>query len=374
MDKETLLTDSRVDGLARLLVNYCVAARPGDWVLIRADLGARPLVERIHACVLAAGSHATVLYHDEELEESFYRGANADQLRWLSPVDALLAAQVDARIVVRAPANTRALTSVDPAAQRTHQLAQKPLSDQYRDRSAAGSHRWVLTNFPCAALAQEADMSLREFEDFVYAATFADQPDPVEAWQRVHDEQQRLVDWLAGKSEVVVRGPNVDLRLTIAGRSFVNSDGRRNMPSGEIFTGPVEESVEGWVRFNYPAIRGGREVEGVEFTFAQGRVVTARAAKNEAYLLSQLDSDAGARYLGEFAIGANYRIQRFTKNILYDEKIGGTMHIALGAGYPETGSRNTSSIHWDFICDLRKDSEIWVDRELVYKDGRFVIG
>jgi len=367
------LFDLRVDNLARLLVNYCVATRRGDWVLINADLNAQPLVERVYAHVLDAGANATVVYNDEQLSEHFYRHAGEEQLRWVSPLDEMLAERVDARIVVRAPANTRSLTGVDPAAQRIHQQALKPVADRYRQRAAAGEHRWTLTNFPCSALAQEADMSLREFEDFVYAATYADQPDPVAAWQAIHDRQQRLVDWLTGKSEVVVRGPNVDLRLSIAGRTFVNSDGRRNMPSGEIFTGPVEESVEGWIRFSYPAIRGGREVDGVEFTFAQGRLVAAKAAKNEAYLLSQIDSDAGARYLGEFAIGTNHQIQRFTKNILYDEKIGGTLHVALGAGYPETGSRNDSSIHWDFICDMRVDSEIWVDGELFYQNGKFTI-
>jgi aminopeptidase len=306
------------------------------------------------------------------LEEAFYRTASAAQLRWRSPVDELLAARVDARIVIRAPGNTRALTGVDPRT--THHTSsprsRSPTATATAPRPAPTAGRDQLS---LPALAQDADMSLADFADFVYAATYADQPDPVAAWQAVHDRQQRLVDWLAGKSEVVVRGPHVDLRLSIAGRTFINSDGKRNMPSGEIFTGPVEDSVEGWVRFTYPAIRGGREVDGVELTFAQGKVVKAQASKNEAYLLSQLDSDAGARYLGEFAIGTNYQIQRFTKNILYDEKIGGTMHVALGAGYPETGSRNESSIHWDFICDMRTDSEIWVDGELFYKNGQFTI-
>lgn len=368
-----ILSDPRIDNLARLLVDYCIATRAGDWVLINADLGAQPLVERIYAHVLGAGGHPTVLYQDEHLAEIFYRSAGEKQLQWLSPTDEVLAERVDARITVRAPANTRSLTGVDPAAQRTFQKAQRPLTDRYRQRSAAGEHRWTLTNFPCPALAQEADMSLREFEDFVYAATYADQPDPVVAWKAIHDRQQRLVDWLVGKSDVIVRGPHVDLRLSIAGRTFINSDGKRNMPSGEIFTGPVEDSVEGWIRFSYPAIRGGREVDGVELRFEQGRVVSAKANKNQAYLHSQLDSDDGARYLGEFAVGTNYQIQRFTKNILYDEKIGGTMHVALGAGYPETGSRNESSIHWDFICDMRTESEILVDGELFYKDGQFTV-
>ena len=216
-------------------------------------------------------------------------------------------------------------------------------------------------------------MSLLEYEDFVYGATFADQPDPVQCWQEIHETQQKLIEWLAGKEQVVVRGPNIDLSLSIAGRTWMNSDGRRNMPSGEIFTGPVEDSVNGWVNFTYPAIRQGREVEGVRLKFEAGKVVDARAEKNEEYLISQLDSDPGARYLGEFAIGTNYKIQRFTKSILFDEKIGGTLHMAVGAGYPETGSKNRSSVHWDFICDMRQESEVWVDDELFYKNGEFQV-
>jgi aminopeptidase len=178
---------------------------------------------------------------------------------------------------------------------------------------------------------------------------------------------------LVGRKQVIVRGPNADLTLSIEGRKFINSDGRRNMPSGEIFTGPVEDSANGWVKFTYPAITGGREVEGVELHFENGEVVKASAEKNEKYLLTMLDSDSGSRYLGEFAIGTNYKIEKFTKSILYDEKIGGSFHMAIGAGYPETGSLNKSSIHWDFICDLRDNSEIFVDGVLFYKNGLFQI-
>lgn len=365
--------DPRVSRLGELLVNYCVALKPGDWVLIRGDLAAQPLVEAVFSQALAAGAHPTVLWTDENLDETLFAQATDAQLQWISPLERELAERVAARITIRAPQNTRALSGVNPHRQRLHQNAQRPLQDLYRDRAAAGTHRWVVTNFPTAALAQEADMSLPAFEDFVYAATFVDQPDPVACWQAQRERQQHLVDWLAGKSQVTVRGPNVDLRLSIAGRTFVNSDGRRNMPSGEIFTGPVEDSAEGWIKFTYPGIRGGREVDGVELVFERGRVVHASATKNEEYLLSQLDSDAGARHLGEFAFGTNYQIQRFTKSILYDEKIGGTIHLALGAGYPETGSRNESSVHWDFICDMRHASEVLVDGELFYRDGQFTI-
>lgn len=366
--------DARTARLAQLLVEYCTAVRPGDWVLVRSDLPGLPLAEQVVEQVLAAGGHPTVQLWSETLDEIVLKHARDEQLRWLSPVDDMLAQRVDARIVIRAAANTRSLSGVNPARQQILQNTQRAVTQAYMQRAAAGIHRYCLTIFPCHAYAQEADMSLAEYTDFVYSATYADQPDPAACWRAVHDRQQGLVDWLIGKSQVSVQGPNVDLKLSIAGRSFVNSDGKRNMPSGEIFTGPVEDSVEGWIKFAYPALRGGREVENVELVFEQGRVVHARAGKNEAYLLSQLDSDAGARYLGEFALGTNEQIQRFTKNILFDEKIGGTMHIAIGAGYPETGSRNRSSVHWDFICDMRHDSEIRVDGELFYQNGKFCDG
>jgi len=169
-----------------------------------------------------------------------------------------------------------------------------------------------------------------------------------------------------------LRGPNVEMTLSIKGRRFSNSTGIFNMPDGEIYTGPVEDSVNGWVKFTYPAIYQGVAVEGAELTFNRGRVERAQADKNRDYLVKMLESDEGARHIGEFAIGTNFDIHKFTGNILFDEKIGGTFHMALGAGYPETGSKNKSSIHWDMICDMRTDAEITVDGDLLYKNGQFV--
>jgi aminopeptidase len=367
------MVDPRMTKLAETLVHYSAGVQPGEWVLINGHVLALPLVNEVVRLVLQAGGNPTVMLNSEEIEETILRAAGEEQLRWVSPVETLLDERVDVSIGIRAAHNTRALTGVDPRKQQLRQTARRESMRAFMQRAAAGSLRWVVTQYPCQAYAQDADMSLREYADFVYAATFADQPDPVGCWRAIHDTQQRLVDWLKGKRQVAVRGPNIDLTLSIDGRTFVNSDGKRNMPSGEIFTGPVEDSVNGWVKFSYPAIRAGREVEGVELEFKDGKVVAARARKNEDYLLSQLDSDAGARYLGEFAIGTNTGIQRFTKSILYDEKIGGTLHMAVGAGYPETGSLNRSSIHWDFICDMRVDSQILVDGELFYKNGQFQV-
>ncbi|MFN2203156.1 MAG: aminopeptidase [Caldilineaceae bacterium] len=367
------MTDPRITRTADLLVNYCTSVQPGDWVLVSGHVGALPLVQETVAAVARAGGNPTVVIDADEVPEALLRNASDTQLAWVSPLDEVMANGLDVRIGIRAATNTRTLTGIDPERQQIYTSARRKYTGTYMERSASGEHRWVVTLFPCPAYAQEADMSVSEYEDFVYAATFADQADPVARWHAVHDRQQELVEWLAGKNDVQVKGPNIDLTLSISGRTFVNSDGKHNMPSGEIFTGPVEDSVNGWVRFSYPAIRDGREVEGVELEFKDGKVVRASAEKNEDYLIRQLDTDAGARFLGEFAVGTNYQIQRFTKSILFDEKIGGTVHMAVGAGYPETGSKNKSSVHWDFICDMREDSEIIVDGELFYRNGQFQI-
>lgn len=367
------MADPRTVRLANLLVDYCTSVKPGDWVLVRAHVVALPLAEEVVRQVAQAGGHPTVLLSSENLDEALLNSASVEQLDWAAPIDALLAEKVDVAINIDAASNSRVLTAIPAEKAQVFQRARRRYQQTTMQRAADGDYRWTYTLFPCNAHAQEADMSLRDFEDFVYSATAADQTDPVQHWRAVHTRQQRLVDWLKGKSQVTVRGPNVDLSLSIAGRTFINSDGHRNMPSGEIFTGPVENSANGWIRFTYPAIRGGREVEGVELTFVDGEVVTATARKNEEYLRSRLATDAGARYLGEFAVGTNDGIRRFTKNILFDEKIGGTMHLAVGAGYPETGSLNRSAVHWDFICDMRTDSEIVVDGELFYRNGRFLL-
>lgn len=367
------MSDPRIVKLADILVNYSTEVKPGEWVYIRGGIESIPLLTEVVSHVVRAGGHPTIDLTADDLEEAFLSEATKEQLEWTSPLNEIYAEKIDVRIVARSVSNTRSLTGIDPSKQSLFQSSQRPMRKRWMDRTAAGTHRWVGTLFPCVAYAQEADMSLREYEDFVYGATFADQPDPVKCWHDIHDMQQKLVDWLVGKEKIEVRGPNIDMTLSMKDRVWINSDGKRNMPSGEIFTGPVEDSVNGWVKFTYPAIRDSREVEGVELEFKDGKVVSARAQKNESYLLDQLESDAGAKYLGEFAIGTNYQIQRFTKSILYDEKIGGTLHMALGAGYPETGSKNDSSVHWDMICDMRQNSEIVVDGELFYKNGEFQV-
>jgi len=242
----------------------------------------------------------------------------------------------------------------------------------FLERSARGELKWCGTLYPTQSSAQEADMSLSEYQDFVYGAGKLDLPDPVSAWKDQGKRQDELVRWLHSRREVVIKGRDVDVTLSIKGRGFINACGKKNFPDGEIFTSPVEDSVNGWVRFAYPGIYAGREVGDIELWFEDGKVVKEKAGKGQELLTTLLNTDGGARYLGEWGIGTNYDIQRFTKNMLFDEKLGGTIHFALGFGFSEIGSQNRSSIHWDMLCDMR-DSEVAVDGELFYKDGKFAV-
>lgn len=368
-----MMSDPRVQKLADLLVNFSVAVQPGDKVLLRSNLGAMPLLTASYRAVIQAGGHPVVAYFDDSLTEILLKEGNDAQIDFVDDARQLILETFDCLIGIRGATNTRALTGVDPSRQQRLSAAGRGIQETIMRRTAVGEFRWVATLFPTEAYAQDADMSLAEYEAFVYGACHVDKADPVAVWRERAQWQQKLVDWLAGKQQMKVQGTNVDLTLSINGRTFVNDHGRANMPGGEIFTGPVEQSVNGWVRFSYPAIHEGREVEGIELCFEEGKVVQASARKNEPFLLSVLDTDPWARYLGEFAIGTNEGIDRFTRSILFDEKIGGTIHMALGAGYPQTGSLNQSAVHWDMICDMRDGGQIWVDGELFYENGRFLI-
>jgi len=367
------MTDLRVEKLADVLVDYSAAVEAGDKVAIHGDTLAEPLLKAVYAKVLEAGGHPLLLPSLPGTDSLLYQLGSDEQLQHIPEPMRLIVETYDVRINIRGAANTKALSNVDPSRMVLRNRAQTELMKTFMQRSASGALRWVSTLFPTNAYAQDAQMSLREYEDFVYGACMPDLDDPVAYWEQFSAWQQQIVDWLKGKEQVHVVGPGTDLALSIAGRRFINSDGKHNMPSGEVFTGPVEESVSGHVTFSYPAIHQGREVTGVQLWFEEGKVVKASAEKNGAFLLETLDTDEGSRYLGEFAIGTNEGIAQFTSQILFDEKINGSFHVALGAGYPETGSKNESAIHWDMICDLRDGGQIWVDDELLYENGTFAI-
>lgn len=363
--------DPRVEKLAQILVDYSANIKPGDRVAIEATTAAEPLVRAIYARVLERGGHPALLLDLPDQDEILFAKASDEQLDSIPPFRKLAYDQFESRIRIASATNPRALSHVDPARQRRRQKALAPILEAQMRRGAEGAFKWVSTLFPTEGYAVEAEMSLHAFEDFVYHACHADQGDPVAYWKKVKESQARIIERIEGHHQVVLRGPNVDLTLSIKGRKFVNGCGTHNMPDGEIYTGPVEDSINGWVNFSFPAIYNGVMVEGVELTFTNGKVVQAKAAKNQAFLLEMLEADPGARYVGEFAIGTNMEVDRFSHNILFDEKIGGSFHMALGAGYPETGSKNKSIIHWDMICGMQEDAEIVVDGEVIYRNGQF---
>ncbi len=367
------MSDSRLEKLAELLVYYSVSVRPGDRVAIQGGTQAEPLLLAVYAEVLKAGGHPLLLPELPEANELFYRYASEAQLQHVSAVEKLIRETFEVMIQIDATPSTRALNQIDSARLARRAQARAGLSHTLMQRTARGELRWVYTLFPTHGYAQDTDMSLREFEDFYYQACMPDPHDPIGYWRRVAAEQDKIVAWLQGKQTVHVKAPESDLRLSIAGRPFINCAGTFNVPDGEVFTAPVEDSVAGHVSFSYPAIYRDKEVAGVRLWFEAGRVVRATAEKNEDLLLATLDTDEGARRVGEFAIATNAGITRFTRQILFDEKIGGSFHLALGASYPESGGVNESAIHWDMICDLRAGGEIWVDDELFYRNGKFLI-
>jgi aminopeptidase len=369
------LTDERVRRWAATLTHYCLDVQPGEVVVINSTPLAEPLVRATYREILQAGGHPIVNVALPSLAGVLLTEGSDEQIAWRSPVSDVLAHEIDKRLNIAASPNPLALANVDPAKQA---LANRPPQIGGATKRAQGKATtkkigWCGTLWPTEGYAQLAGMSLDEFEEFVCAACFLNDPDPAARWIALGAQQQRYVDWLKGKERVRIKADGVDLSLGIAGRVFINSDGKRNFPSGEFFTGPVEDSVEGEIRFDMPSARDGRVVRGVRLRFEGGRAVEASAGEGEAYLLRMLDLDEGARRLGEFAFGNNFGIARGIINTLYDEKIGGTIHMALGESYPETGGVNHSAIHWDFIRDLRQGGEVWVDDTLFLKDGRFVV-
>jgi aminopeptidase len=367
--------DIRIERWARTIVAYCLQVNAGQTVALQASPLAQPLIEAVYHELLTVGAYPLPLISLDSLDEMLLREGSADQLRHVPLLLEGFADRVDARLAIGAAANTRALSSIDPERLALRHEAQGRLRQrlQSREPEKADQHRWCLTLYPTQGYAQDAGMSLHEFEEFVFEACFLNDADPAARWQELSGQQQRLVDWLNGRRSVHVRAEGTDLRLSIEGRRFINSDGRRNFPSGEVFTSPVEESLEGEITFDVPSSVGGRAVEGVHLVFERGRVVEASAQQGGDYLERMLHLDERACYAGEFAFGNNWRIQRPTRHILFDEKIGGTIHLALGASYPEAGGLNRSALHWDLICDLRKGGEVLVDDVLFLKDGKILV-
>jgi aminopeptidase len=366
------MTDPRIDAWARTLVNYSTGVKPGDVVSIEGDVACRPLLRAIYRETLRAGGLPAVVPRFSEFNADLLTIGSDDQLAWISPIDQWSRGEADVYIRVLGEQNTKTLSGIDPERQIARKRSIGPLLQTMLAREASDELRWSLTLYPTDAYAQDAEMSTADYTEFVFAACKLGTDDPAAAWRQQSATQQRLLDWLSGKKEIRIRGRDTDLHLSAAGRTWINCDGTKNFPDGEIFTGPLEDATDGHIRFSYPVVTDGREIHDVRLRFEAGRVIDASASQGEAYLQEMLDADEGARRLGEFAFGTNFDITRFTKNILFDEKIGGSVHMALGAGYLNSGSVNESAIHWDLICDLRNGGVVEVDGEPFLRDGRYL--
>jgi aminopeptidase len=367
------MPDPRVSKLAKVLINYSLGIKPSQKLRIFANPIANELTLSAYEEAIKAGAHVFIEQPLEEASEIFFKYATDEQLDFVSPVRKLVVETFDADLRIDASPNRRMLSGVDPRRMARNAKARAGLMKTSMTRTAKGEYHWCLTVYPNNANAQDADMSLRDYTEFVFKAGMLNEEDPAQYWQEEGKRQKKLVEWLKGRNSVVLKGSNIDMTLSIKDRTFIPCDGKYNFPDGEIFTGPVEDSTNGWVRFRYPAIYLGQEITDIELKFENGKVVKETANKNQELLTSTLNTDEGARHLGEWGIGTNYGITKFTKDMLFDEKIGGTIHFAVGAGYPEAGSKNDSAIHWDMLCDMA-DSEVTIDNELFYKDGKPVVG
>ncbi|MBA2361407.1 MAG: aminopeptidase [Actinobacteria bacterium] len=368
------MSDSEHRRLADVLVGYSTAVQPGDVVRIEPFGRASPLARELYASVLRAGGHPAVHLAVDEVDEIVLKEGTAAQVEWIPPDQERHLTTGDVWIVIDAPANTRRLTGVDTERMAQQLTARGPLQSRYLERSAAGQFRWLICGYATEASAQDAGMSLRQFEQVLHRAAFLDADDPVAAWKRFAERLEQAGSFLEGVSELRIVGEDTDLRMEVQGRTWIRSKGLRNFPDGEVFTGPVEESVEGTIRFSFPAMRRGRQADEVRLRFEGGEVVEATARRGEDFLREMIALDDGARRVGEFAFGMNDAVGQYTGNLLLDEKIGGTVHLALGRSVPGTGGVNQSGLHWDIVCDLRHGGEAYADGDLVYRDGRFLPG
>ncbi|MHA2388780.1 MAG: aminopeptidase, partial [Candidatus Hodarchaeales archaeon] len=340
--------------LAKLIVNYAVKVEPDDTALIKGPTIAEPLVKDVYREILQAGGHVVIVnlgFNGQD--ELFFKYASDNQLKYVDPIKIDLIKNIKKYISIYASFNTRDLTSVPPEKKVMVAEAGREMNKIFLERAGTKDLRWNVSPYPCNAFAQEANMGPLEYLEFAYHALNLHQPDPVMFWKDFEVKQQSVVDILDKGSSLQIIGEDTDLTLGIAGRQWENCSGHENLPDGEVFTAPIEDAVNGSIRFTYPGIFSGQEIEDVHLTFKDGKVVDFDAAKGKDLLEKIVTTIPNANILGELAVGTNYGIKRFTKNMLFDEKMGGTIHLALGSGYPETGSKNESSIHWDILKDMK---------------------
>lgn len=367
------MADPMVVKLAKVLVAYCLDIKKGDLLLIRGETQTLPLVKEAFRQALRLGAHPFVRFTSDEIDEIFLKHGSRRQLEYVSPIAKFEMKTIDARLIIGGSTNTKTLASIDPQTFALRRRVTRPLMDRVFLKPSEGGVKWTYVYFPTNADAQEAGMSLGDWEDFVFKACLVNKRDPVREWKKLRDQQRTIVRRLSkvGALRFVSRG--TDLTLSTKGRKWINSYGAQNMPDGEVFTSPIENSLQGTISFSFPSDRQGRIISDIRLTFKRGKVVKASASANQEFLNAALDTDRGAKFCGEISFGTNPGIRRFVHNTLFDEKIGGTIHLALGNSYGEAGGRNKSAVHWDMVTDMRSEGEVYGDGKLIYRKGRFLL-
>ncbi len=366
------MRDPRLTTLADLLCRYSLEVGEGDTVLIDGPPLAQPLFVELVRKVTELGAHPMVRPRLERVQAAFLAEAGEEQLRAVTRLDEIEIEAPTRALSIWGQRNNRFASGIDPNRQAIRSAATRPLFERFFEREAQGDVRWCGTAFPCDAAAQDAGMSLTEWEDFVYSAGHLLDPNPIAFWEAQSARQAQIAERLQQVRELRILGEDTDLTIDVSGRLWMNADGHQNFPDGEVFTSPVEVATHGHIAFSLDAPYHGNDVAGVRLWFEDGKVVREEATKGERYLSQMLDMDEGARYLGEVAFGMNDEIQSGTRDTLFDEKIGGTCHVALGMAFPEAGGRNLSGLHWDMVCDLRSGGEVHADGAVIYRDGRFL--
>ena len=356
---------------ANLLLHYCLQVKEGQRLFVSSSVLAEPLLLEIHREATKSGVAVEYDLAFRNKTAVFWEEAKDGILDMEPMLHQYAMEQFDAYLAIRAPHNMHEDQHATAEQKKRKTAAGAKANQAYFTRTANGTLVRNLCQYPTAASAEIAGMTIEEYASFVFKACRLDDDDPVQAWLGVRQAQQGIVDFLNTCNEITYKNAKTDIRFSVKGRTWINSDGRANMPSGEVFTGPVEDSVEGTVHFDYPSVFSGHDVRGITLTVEKGQIVSWEAEEGKK-ILDQVFAIDGARYFGEVAVGTNYRIQQPSRNILFDEKIGGSIHMAVGQSYLQTGGKNQSAVHWDMISDMKHGGEIIADGEVIYKDGYFL--
>lgn len=368
------MQDSIWEKYAKVLVDYSVDVQKGDLVSIRAEsLEAKELVKAVYKRVIEKGAHAIIRTPIVDLNGIFLKNATGEQLDYVDPITKMEYETVDKFISIGAPLNTKSMARADLTKLSRRGKATKQLSETLMKRSAEGTAKWVIADVPTNALAQEAKMSLDEYSEFLFNSCYLNEEDPVKKLKELDKKQTAWANYLNNVKTLHIIGDRTDITFNVEGRKWISCSGTNNYPDGEVFTSPVENGINGEIYFDYPQNYRGNSAEGVHLWIKDGFVVKAEADKGEEFLNAMLNMDDGSHGIGEIAIGTNDEIQEVTGNILFDEKIGGAIHMAVGASYPETGGKNVSGLHWDLIKNMKQGGKIFADDKLIYENGKFLI-